>query len=101
MFSSKNYLLGNSFALLIGGIIFIIGSIILPMIDSKFRTTEMLVITLFIGPAMIVGGLLFYVKYKAEEKEALRVYQQNEKLKKEIKELKNIKEGKFKFDDKD
>jgi len=98
MYSPKHYLLGRAIALFVGGIIFIIGSIVLPMIDSDFSVGQMLVITLFIGPAMIVFGLIYYGYYKREVANELKLYKENERLKKEIAELKNKKEETFRFD---
>jgi len=99
MFSSKTYLLGRAYSLIIGGIIFIVGSILLPIFNSEFRTTEILFVSILVGPLMVIGGLLFYYVYKKEEKEALRLHQQNEQLKKEIQTLKNGKDNTFRFDD--
>lgn len=99
MFSSKAYLLGRAYSLLIGGIVFIVGSILLPFFNEQFRIVEILFISILVGPLMIIGGLWFYYAYKKEEKETLRLHQQNEQLKKEVKDLKGNKDNTFRFDD--
>jgi hypothetical protein len=91
VYTSKHYLLGRAIALFVGGIIFTIGSIILPMINDNFKVGEMLFITIFIGPAMSLFDLIYYGHYKIEVASELKLYEENKRLKKEIANLKSNK----------